>query len=97
MKSSERRPTTHLLLLVGDTGARLRAAVEANRDPFIAEGCGIADEGDCYRYENCGLQMPARIRTILQIHCLEGHIPEAFFNMSVASSDPEDDVLSNSL
>ena len=33
----------------------------------------------------------------LQMHCLEGDIPEAFFNMSVASSDPEDDVLSNSL
>ena len=29
-----------------DVGARLRAAVEANRDHYIAEGCGLFDVED---------------------------------------------------
>ena len=79
-----------------DVGARLRAAVEANRDHYIAEGCGLFDVEDGCCYESHSLQMSARTRAILQIQCAQGEIPEGIFNMSTASSDPESDSLPNS-
>jgi hypothetical protein len=81
-----------------DVGARLRAAVEANRDHYIAEGCGLFDveHGCCYESHTSSLQMSARTRAILQIQCAQGEIPEGIFNMSTASSDPESDSLPNS-
>ena len=62
---------------------------------LLAEACGILSE-DCQ--EECGnhiFAMPTRTRALLQIRCLEGDVPEAFFNMRAALSDAEDGGISD--
>ena len=80
---------------LNDVGARLRDEVGKKSDFFLAEACDALDGDHEEEYENHTFRMPTRTRALLQIRCLEGDLPEAFFNMRAASSDMDEDETSD--